>query len=816
MDVPANLRSALPVASIVLGASLTFCAAASRGPATVLAPPFAPAPVAARDAASAVVEPDAELVDPFASESAPDPKWAPLDAAVEAGIAEGKLPGSVVVVGTRDEIVYRRAYGQRALEPARAPMTLGTVFDLASLTKPVATASSVMVLVDRGMVTLDEPVARYVPEFGRAGKGSISVRHLLLHVGGLAADNPMSDFANGADDAWRRIFDAPARRGPGERLVYSDVGFMVLGELVRRVSGQDLAAFAAANVFAPLGMHDTTFTPPAALKERAAPTELRDGGWMQGEVHDPRAYALGGVAGHAGLFSTARDLSRFAQAWLGKGALRGARVVSPTTFDAFLAPHDVPGAVRALGWDMMSPATRHRGEGLGWHAFGHGGFTGTALWIDPEAGFFVVFLSNRVHPNGKGAVHEIAARAGTLAAQLLARPAPMAPEAPCERATSEVLPGIDVLRADGFAALRGRAVALLTNASGRARDGARTIDLLTRAPDVRLIRIFTPEHGLGADVEGLVDDATDGATGLPVVSLYGASFSPPPEALEGIDTLVIDVQDVGARFYTYASTVRRALKAAAEAHLRVIVLDRPNPIGGVEVTGPVVDASSRSFVHHGALPVRHGMTLGELALMFDAEDHVGADVRVVRAQGWRRSDSFEATSLTWTSPSPNLRTPTAALLYPGVALVEGTNLSVGRGTDAPFELVGAPFVDARALAAALTKRALPGVSFTPATFVPQSAVFRGETCGGVRIAITDRARFEPVRTGVALAMDLRALYPRKWHFEDVNKLVANRAAMDAMAQGKSLVEVEASWEKDLIAFRTKREKYLLYRSVCPR
>jgi uncharacterized protein YbbC (DUF1343 family) len=810
------VRAVFVVAPLLLGALLTFCAETPppRAPGPPLVEDAGASSLGALDAPEAVVAEDAAPVDPFAGPAVEDPRFAAIAAAVDVALAEGKMPGCVVVVGRKDEILYKRAFGQRALEPARLPMQMDTVFDLASLTKPVATGASVMVLVDRGQVALDEPVAKYVPEFGHAGKGSITVRQLLLHTGGLVPDNPMSDFARGPDEAWRRIFDAPARWAPGERLVYSDVGFMVLGELVRRVSGKDVAAFAAEAVFAPLGLRETSFLPPEPLRARAAPTEVRpDAGFMQGEVHDPRAYALGGVAGHAGLFSTPRDMSRFAQAWLGKGGFEGARVVSPATFGAFVAPHDVPGAIRALGWDIASPLVKHRGEGLSRRAFGHGGYTGTSLWLDPDANLFVLFLSNRVHPNGKGAVHEIAGKIATIAAE--AAGIPREPS-PCERDGRDVLTGIDVLRAERFARVRGKKLGLVTNASGRAKDGTRTIDVLHAAPEVELARIFAPEHGLGADKEGLQADGKDGATGLPIVSLYGATFAPPPETLAGLDVLVFDVQDVGTRFYTYPSTLRRAMKAAADANLAFLVLDRPNPIDGIDVAGPVVDAASRSFVHHGPLPIRHGMTMGELALLFDAEDHMGGKLDVVRAQGWRRADYFDATGLTWVNPSPNLRNVTEALLYPAVALLEGTNLSVGRGTDTPFEVAGAPFVDGAALAAALGRRGLPGVSFAAASFTPTASPYKGERCGGVRLTITDRARFEPVRTGIALASELRALYAAKWHFDDVNRLLANRAALDAIAQGKTLPEIEATWEKELAAFRVKRDKYLLYPLTCPR
>jgi uncharacterized protein YbbC (DUF1343 family) len=769
--------------------------------------------------------------DPFIDPAPMPPALAAIEPAVEKSISDGKIPGAVVVIGTRDSIVYRRAFGSRALEPSRVPMTLDTVFDLASLTKAVAT-TSIMVLVDRGAITLDEPASRYVPEL--ATKSPFTVRQLLLHTAGFVPDDPLSDYDHGPDEAWKRLLAAPLRWTPGERFVYSDVGFMMLGEIVRRVSGKDVAAFASENVFAPLGMTETTFVPPPDLRARAAPTEHRDGGLIQGEVHDPRAFGLGGIAGHAGLFSTGRDLSLFARTLLGRGTIAGAsskpRLFSADTFNAFTSPHDIPTGVRALGWDMMTPGTKNRGDGMSFRAFGHGGYTGTSLWIDPEGGYFVLVLTNRVHLGNKGAAHELQSKIGTLAVAAFGR-APAAPilpalvadvdgGAPCEPA-GRALAGIDVLAQSSFAPLRGKKIALLTNGSARTKDGARTLDALAHATGVTLVRVLSPEHGISADREGAIEDGTDTQTSLPIVSLYGANFDPPPESLADIDALVIDLPDVGARFYTYASTMRRAMRAASAAHVGVVILDRPNPIDGVDVAGPLSDAplagaTTRSLMVPG-LPVRHGMTMGELARMFDADEHWGTDLRIVEASGWRRSDYLDTAGLSWSAPSPNLRSLNQAVLYPGVALVEGTNVSVGRGTDTPFEIVGAPYVAGDALAAAMERTGLPGVRFQATSFTPKSTVFANEKCSGVKITITDRARFEPVKMGVALAMTLRTLYPTTFHSNDVNRLLANKNAMNAIAADKTLAEVLATWDKDLAAFRTKREKYLVYRSsrACP-
>ncbi len=349
-------------------------------------------------------------------------KLAEIDDAVDEALSRRQMPGCVVLIARRGKVALLKAYGRRSLEPVEAPMTCDTVFDLASLTKPIATATSVVLLVERQQLALDEPVAKYLPEFGQAGKQSITVRQLLTHQGGLIADNPIEDFADGSEKAFQRIFAASPTCEPAIRFIYSDVGFMVLGELIRRVSGEDLQQFTSRVLFGPLAMSQTGYLPAEPLRIRAAPTERRDEHWMQGEVHDPRAYALGGVAGHAGLFSTAEDVAIYAQMILGRGENAGVRVLAPETVDTMLAANTVPGGgLRGLGWDMRTGYSINRGDGFSPRAVGHGGFTGTSLWIDPQLQLVVVFLSNRVHPNGKGNVNRLAGRIGTLAAEAINR-----------------------------------------------------------------------------------------------------------------------------------------------------------------------------------------------------------------------------------------------------------------------------------------------------------------------------------------------------------------------------------------------------------
>jgi uncharacterized protein YbbC (DUF1343 family) len=785
-----------------------------RGTPEVRAVSNPPLPGIVADAGAHDASTDASALTPLS-----DPRFGAIDALVTQAIAESKLPGCVVVIGRKDEVLLRRAWGQRSIEPERTPMTIDTVFDLASLTKPIATATSLVVLAERGLVDLDAPAARYIPELAARGKGTFTVRQLLTHVSGIPVETPKSDFALGRAAAMEKIYDVQVRAQPGERFLYSDIGFLLLEEIVRRVSGQDLAAFASANVFAPLGMTETGYLPQAALRARAAPTEAKDGIFLRGDVHDPRAQLLGGIAGHAGVFSTAKDLTTYAQALLHDGAgpeVLGAasRILTPHSVDSLFAPHDVPSGIRALGWDVKSSYSINRGDSLSRRAIGHGGYTGTAMWIDRDDDLFLVFLSNRVHPDGKGAVNPLIGRIATLAGLVIGPP----PEPVCACDASgggHVETGIDVLRKDNFAELKGARVGLITNASGRANDGTRTIDLLSRAPDVTLVTLFSPEHGLGADREGRIAGGKDERSGLPVVSLYGDAFAPPPETLAGIDTLVFDIQDVGTRFYTYASTMRRAMAAAAEHHLRFVVLDRPNPIGGLEVAGPMLAASpTSSFVNHHALPVRHGMTIGELAELFDADDHMGVRLHVVRARGWRRGDYFDATGLPWVNPSPNLRSVDEALLYPGVGLLEASNVSVGRGTATPFEVVGAPWADGPRLASALTAMALPGVAFAATTFTPTTSVYANEACQGVRVTVTGRAQFEPVRTGLAIASQLVRLHAKEWHASDLGKLLAHKEAVEATLRGRPLAEIEKTWSDGLAAFQAKREKYLLY-PACP-
>ncbi|MEZ6059761.1 MAG: serine hydrolase domain-containing protein [Planctomycetaceae bacterium] len=342
-----------------------------------------------------------------------------IEEIVQQELSRDRMPGCVILIGYRGSIVYHEAFGHRQLQPEPLPMDKDTVFDMASLTKPMATATSVMKLVEDGQVELDAPVSTYIPEFTGSGKDTITVQQLLTHTGGLIPDNAMSDYENGPDTAFERIHSLGLISDPGTKFGYSDVGFIVLGELVERVSGSSVHEYSQRAIFEPLQMSETGFLPAEPLRARAAPTEQRDGHWMQGEVHDPRAFALGGIAGHAGLFSTARDMARYAQMMLNQGSLGGVQVLKPETVERMTAGVEVSSGLRTAGWDMRSPYSSNRGDLMSSSAYGHGGFTGTGMWIDPELQLFVIFLSNRVHPDGKGSVNPLIGRIGTIAAAAL-------------------------------------------------------------------------------------------------------------------------------------------------------------------------------------------------------------------------------------------------------------------------------------------------------------------------------------------------------------------------------------------------------------
>jgi uncharacterized protein YbbC (DUF1343 family)/CubicO group peptidase (beta-lactamase class C family) len=729
--------------------------------------------------------------------------------------------------------------------------------------------------------------------------------------------------------------ESPLESKPGTTFKYSDINFITVGALVEKLSGQSLDVYAQQHIFTPLQMHNTTFHPfdracgphqvhgaaiaidPDALlhpisnsplcpssswiifsipataptahdNEGTAETNPNFDHLLRGTVHDPTTRRMGGVAGHAGVFSTAADISLFAQALLdkllhntGPFPLKQSTLQlmtspqQPTTAQSGVTIFTPDGktttgiAARGFGWDINTAFSRPRGEIFPIGSFGHTGFTGTSLWIDPQSNTYVILLSNAVHPRGNPPISALRGQVATAAARALNLPAaacgctmcsgcPNLTVAPSPESNNPLsdkqahiqvegaatLTGIDVLQSTHFATLADIAhrhndhlrIGLLTNQTGLDSSGHRTIDILHHSiPQVELTTLFSPEHGiLGAKDTARIGNDIDPTTHLPVISLYGPKDSdrrPTHEALKDLDAVVIDLQDAGVRFYTYESVVGYFLEAAAKEKttghdLEIILLDRPNPINGVAVQGPVSDPGHESYINYMPLPIRHGLTLGELARYINGERRhptdtspnvqlpLSATLKVVPMQHWNRAQFFDDTRLPWTNPSPNLRSLTAATLYPGLGMLDSTNISVGRGTDKPFEQIGAPYIDAPALAAYLTKRNIPGVSFSPITFAVNEDSnhypAHGKTIPGIALTLTDRNALDSPELGIEIISALQRLYPTQFNLTKTEALIVSINTMLSLKNNEDPRAISASWKTDLDAFRQRRQAYLLY------
>jgi uncharacterized protein YbbC (DUF1343 family)/CubicO group peptidase (beta-lactamase class C family) len=773
----------------------------------------------------------------FSSANAADPtrhlrkeQFAPISAIVKKEIRKGNIPGAVVIIGTREKVLYRRAFGNRALKPRILPMKIETVFDLASLTKVVATTTAVMKLSEDGKLNLDDPVFRYWPEFKSNGKEDITVRDLLTHYSGLKPDIPLYPEWSGYEAALEKLIGEKPISSPGMRFLYSDINFVVLGEIVQRVSGKPLDIYCDEHIFEPLGMTNTYFSPPESLQNCIAPTQYRHGRrgeMLCGVVHDPTAQKMGGVAGHAGLFSTADDLSLFARMLLSGGSLNKVGVLHPETIEKMTLPHSPPGKapLRGFGWNIDAPLVSNRDALLPIGSFGHKGFTGTFLWIDPVTNLYIIILTNRVHPYGKGDAEPlrneimtfVSETVGSLSEkQVSARRSSlgvyykMNGNGGKNRETKRVELGIDILVKEEFRQLEGLRIGLITNHSGISSSGYRTIDLLRNAPGVSLQAIFSPEHGLSGDSDNKIPSTKDALSGVPVYSLYGDCLKPTEQMLDGVDALIFDIQDVGVRFYTYITTMGYALEAAAKKGIAFYVLDRPNPLNSSSVQGPVLEKGMQSFTGYFPLPVRYGMTVGEMAGMYNKENAIGADLRVIEMTGYKRDFWFDETGLQWINPSPNIRSLKQAALYPGVALIEGANVSVGRGTETPFEIFGAPWIDAKKLAEYLTQRKISGIRFVPADFTPNSGPYKDRRCHGVRIILNNRNALDSPALGIEIASALHRLYQEKFQLDKTLPLIGSRKVLQEIKNGLDPRQIAREWEEDLARFKKMRANYMLY------
>ncbi len=859
-------------------------------------------------------------------------------------VATHRPPGAVALIGHGGQVVFERAYGDRKLDgepglngkPSPAePMTENTIFDMASLTKSLCTATAIMQLYEQGKLRFDDPVEKYLPAFNAEHdpeRAKVTIRMLLTHTSGEPPDVNLKgawglakpDFAEGVHLA----LTAALISAPGSTFRYSDINFILLGYMVQELSGEPLDLYAQHHIFQPLGMTETSFLPLAracgprrvygsaigsapggrtyareyacprhewstSLLARIAPEDHDEEGnpatnpdfdrLLRGTVEDPTTRRMGGVAGHAGVFSTAQDVSLFAQALLDRLAGRRSNFpLKQATLELMVTPEQpghepgdlaeanaarrkeiaagekgaAPGlaplypAVKGLnlygfGLDIDTAFSKPRGVIFPIGSFGHTGFTGTSLWMDPGSDTYVILLANSIHPRGNPPISNLRGEVATAAAEALdiyPRMSALVAEGDERNAASlsaGTLTGIDVLEADRFAVLasmakHGRLVlGVLTNQTGLDRTGRRTVDLLATelpkvVPGARLVTIFSPEHGIfGRQDSTRMAPEVDPSTGLHVTSLYGptdADKRPSHEQLKNLDAIVIDLQDAGVRFYTYDTVMGYFLEAAASEKavyhhdLKIVVLDRPDLIGGAQVQGPVSDEDltkgAESYIDFMPLPVRNGMTMGELARYIAGVMHLDVDLTVVPMEHWSRGEYFDETGLPWTNPSPNLRSLTAATLYPGLGFLDFSGVSVGRGTSTPFELFGAAWMHAAKVADALNARHIQGVRFTATTTTvaqtPNHDPFHGQTIDAVRITLTDRRVLNSPEMGVEILSTLHRMYPKQFNVEKTLWLLGSQRTLDEVEHGDDPRAIAMGWSPKLAQYIKVRRQFLLY------
>lgn len=738
-----------------------------------------------------------------------------VDQTVEGFINAKAFPGAVLAVGHRGRLVHLKPYGKLSYDANAVDVKTDTIYDLASLTKVVATTTMAMIMVDEGRLNLDATVQSYLPNFRGEGKDAITVRHLMTHSSGIDWWAPLYEKLKGQEAYVNEIQAMPLAYETGTATKYSDLGIILLGEILERVSGRSLDGFVGSRVFRPLGMNDTLFRPDPAIRARVAPTEedAWRGRMVRGEVHDENAFALGGVAPHAGLFGTAPDLAKFMQMLMNGGVYGQRRLIKEATVEMFTKPAAmVEGSTRALGWDTRSPERSSAGTLMSSNAWGHTGFTGTSIWVDPERELFVILLTNRVHPTRE---NKAIRKARPAIADAVVRALGLEAETSKKSEKPKVIVGLERLEKDGDPDLRGQRLGLVVHAASVTADGRHAIDVL-RDQKLDVIRLFSPEHGLrGRAAAGeKVESGRDPKSGLPVVSLYGEKRQPSAADLEGLDALVFDLQGAGVRFYTYVSTMILSLKAAAAADIDFVVLDRPNPLGGNMIAGPLSAPRGivpESFVNMAPGPLVHGLTLGEMARYVNAGLEKPAKLHVVPMVGWKRSMTWTDTELPWVSPSPNLRSPDAALAYPGVGLLEATNVSEGRGTEEPFLYLGAPWLT-------VGERTSGGFDLLPSGFTPKGSAaapnpkFKDEPCQGWNVRVRDRS----IARGYALGLDILVELSQREGFEwrrdgaALTWLLGTPRVYEALRAGRSAQKILEADLADHAVWRVERRAALLY------
>ncbi len=709
-------------------------------------------------------------------------------------------PGAVAYVGDRWGAVLHEATGNRQLVPAPMKAEVSTIYDLASLTKVVATTTAVMQLHEAGKVQLDLPVSHYLPI---PAFRAFTLRHCLTHSAGLVPGLPYYKECSSIDEMLQRYADVPLKSQPGTRWLYSDVGFMILGRIVELIAADSLDAYCRKHIFEPLGMADTGFKPDTAHRARCAATENCPwrGTLMVGEVHDENAYAAGGVAGHAGLFGTAADLATFVR------ALLSGKILRPDTLNEMTRTPQIPAwPWQGIGWQLDGWSSKNSGFLTSRTTMGHSGWTGTSLWMDWKRGQFAILLGNTCHPSRSARNNPDFRRIFHAAVSKA-----------LYKNTINTHSGLDRLQREDFGDLRGKRVALLTHHAAVDQLGRHILDVFALAPDVQLKLLYSPEHGIRGHAEAGESVPSENGN-IPVISLYGARKAPTAEELSGIDWFVIDLQDVGARYYTYAATMKACLEACVLADVPVLILDRPNPVGGAILEGPIA-INTGSPVCWGAVPIRHGMTMGEIALHFQRTEFAGTklSVSVSALDNWLPSRFFDACSLPWLPPSPNIPDAGTAILYTGTCLFEGTNLNEGRGTETPFEVIGAPWLDSAAVLSILDEEACAGIQVDAIKYTPvsipgkaSSPRYQDTLCNGLRLTLLDAHAARPFAATVALIAAIRKTHPAEFAWGPSFDLLAGSDDLRTrLEQGEGWREIIAAYAPGIAAFEAVRPR--LYR-----
>ncbi|MFP4502964.1 MAG: serine hydrolase [Candidatus Hydrogenedentota bacterium] len=724
---------------------------------------------------------------------------AELRKALHEAVRRANAPGAVAYVGDREHTYLHAAAGARQRVPHTLPAERGTIYDLASLTKVLATTTAFMMLVEAGEVALDQPAGTVVPH---SSFNRFTFRHLITHTAGLSPMKPWYRDAASLTDMLNRAANLALAWRPGTRRQYSDIGFMILGRAIELIAGDTLDAFCRKRIWQPLGMTRTDFRPPAAWHADCAPTE--ECRWRNrivlGEVHDENAYAAGGVCGHAGLFSTAADLAEFC-----RGLLAG-KVLRPDTLDVMCRPDHVPTYPwQAIGWKRDPWSESIEGFLPSRAAIGHTGWTGTSLWIDRDTGVFAILLSNTCHPGRTGRKHRTLRRTFyTAVAERYFYPV-----------RTNTHTGLDRIVWNHYRPLIGKRIALLTNHAALDAAGRPILEVIRMQPEIILSRLYSPEHGLYGQAEAGAQVASQAGGTVPVTSLYGGRKQPADDELRGIELFVIDLQDVGARYYTYAHTMKVCLAACAASRTPVLVLDRPNPVNGAVLEGPL-PTTADSPVCWGKVPIRHGMTFGELARFFEKHERDCSRVTldVAPLGSWMPHFHHHQCELPWMPPSPNVPAPDTALLYVGTCLFEGVNLNEGRGTQTPFHVFGAPWLDSTAVIDAIEPAIAAGIALRPTLYTPTAIAgkasaprYQDQLCRGIRLHITDHQAARPFALVVGLLRAIRQVHADRFAFHDNFDVLAGGPWLRTQIEaGRTSAEITTELAPALAAFDRARPR----------